>query len=186
MEILIIFASQEGQTAKVAEAIAKLLRGQGHNVELAGGKRMESKLSPEVYDGVIIGASVHMGKYPGYIRRIVRQHKAILNQKPAAFFSVCMAANSKLEETRQQADRYIKDFLQQTGWKPVLQQSFAGAIRYSQYGFVTRWIMKRIAEKEGSDTDTSRDHEYTDWNAVSQFAMGFLKYCNDQLRSTTT
>ena len=53
--------------------------------------------------------------------------------------------------------------------------TFAGAIKYTQYGFITRWIMRRIAKKEGGDTDTSRDHEYTDWVQVTRFAEKFLK-----------
>jgi menaquinone-dependent protoporphyrinogen oxidase len=30
--------------------------------------------------------------------------------------------------------------------------------------------MKRITGKEGGSTDTSRDHEYTDWNKVTAYA----------------
>lgn len=33
--------------------------------------------------------------------------------------------------------------------------------------------MKRIARKEGGDTDTSRDWEYTDWDSVEAFAAAF-------------
>jgi menaquinone-dependent protoporphyrinogen oxidase len=33
--------------------------------------------------------------------------------------------------------------------------------------------MKRIARKEGGPTDTSRDYEYTDWEAVDRFADAF-------------
>ena len=30
-------------------------------------------------------------------------------------------------------------------------------------------LMRRIARKKGGATDTSGDHEYTDWQQVSQF-----------------
>ena len=30
--------------------------------------------------------------------------------------------------------------------------------------------MRAIASREGGSTDTTRDHEYTDWQAVTQFA----------------
>jgi menaquinone-dependent protoporphyrinogen oxidase len=33
--------------------------------------------------------------------------------------------------------------------------------------------MRRIAAKAGGDTDVSRDYEYTDWNDVRDFAVGF-------------
>ncbi len=48
--------------------------------------------------------------------------------------------------------------------------NFAGALRYSEYGWMMKRVMKSIARREGNDTDTSRDHEYTDWPAVDRFA----------------
>jgi menaquinone-dependent protoporphyrinogen oxidase len=41
---------------------------------------------------------------------------------------------------------------------------------FTQYGPVLRWVMKRISRGRGGPTDTSRDHEMTDWAAVDQFA----------------
>jgi len=33
--------------------------------------------------------------------------------------------------------------------------------------------MKMIAKREGRTTDTSKDYEYTDWNAVREFVKEF-------------
>jgi len=33
--------------------------------------------------------------------------------------------------------------------------------------------MRAISRREGGDTDMARDHEYTDWRAVEQFARDF-------------
>jgi menaquinone-dependent protoporphyrinogen oxidase len=35
--------------------------------------------------------------------------------------------------------------------------------------------MRVIARREDGDTDTSHDHEYTDWQAVEQFARDVHK-----------
>jgi len=35
--------------------------------------------------------------------------------------------------------------------------------------------MRRIARKEGGDTDTSRDYEYTDWNDLRAFGEAFAR-----------
>jgi menaquinone-dependent protoporphyrinogen oxidase len=35
--------------------------------------------------------------------------------------------------------------------------------------------MRRIASREGGDTDTSRDYEYTDWAAVDRCAVEFVE-----------
>jgi menaquinone-dependent protoporphyrinogen oxidase len=36
-------------------------------------------------------------------------------------------------------------------------------------------MMRRIASREGGDTDTSRDHEYTDWERLRQQVEAFLE-----------
>ena len=41
---------------------------------------------------------------------------------------------------------------------------------YTQYGWFKRRVMRAIVKREGGDTDMSHDYEYTDWNAVDQFA----------------
>ena len=49
----------------------------------------------------------------------------------------------------------------------------AGALLYSKYNFLIRFIMRRIAAQAGGDVDTSRDYEHTDWGAVDRFASQF-------------
>ena len=39
-----------------------------------------------------------------------------------------------------------------------------------------RWMLKKIARQAGKDTDTSKNHEYTNWKAVDQFVSGFLSH----------
>jgi menaquinone-dependent protoporphyrinogen oxidase len=34
--------------------------------------------------------------------------------------------------------------------------------------------MRMIAKRAGSDTDTSRDHEYTDWKGLDQFVTSIV------------
>jgi menaquinone-dependent protoporphyrinogen oxidase len=46
--------------------------------------------------------------------------------------------------------------------------SVAGRLAYREYNVLVRFLIKRIAKKEGGPTDTSRDHELTDWDAVDR------------------
>ena len=57
--------------------------------------------------------------------------------------------------------------------------TFAGALRYSRYGWLKRRLMRSIARREGGDTDTSRDHVYTDWDAVDRFAVDILRVTDE-------
>jgi menaquinone-dependent protoporphyrinogen oxidase len=80
--------------------------------------------------------------------------------------SVCGAAKASPER----AAEYVETFLRQTGLQPAFTHSFAGAMAYTRYGFPLRWITKLVSWRRGGPTDTSRDHDITDWEAVDQFA----------------
>jgi len=169
MKILIVYATTDGQTEKIARFLAEHLRKQ-HEVELLDATRPGPGVALADFEAIVVGAPVRMAKYPLAILDFVRAHRAQLEQKRAAFFSVCMAAASTRESTRHEAEAYPARLLAPTGWQPSRTAVFAGALRYSRYNWLMRWMMKRIAKSEGTSTDTSRDHEYTDWDAVKRFA----------------
>lgn len=171
--MLIIYGTIEGQTRKIARFMEEVLQDEGHKVTLANA--IDEPPSAENYDAVLIGSSIHIHKYNSAVRHYVSRHYEALNNKPSAFYSVCMAVASELPEEHEEADHIAENFLDQTGWKPMMVQQIAGALKYTQYDFFKKWIMRRIAKKEGGSTDTSMDHEYTDWEAVRQFALDFAE-----------
>lgn len=120
-------------------------------------------------NAIIVGGSLHEGRYQREVRTFIENHKAILGSRPSAFFSVSLAAASRDSEERAEAVRIAQAFTAHAGWTPGRIASFAGALKYTQYSWLKRMLMKRISAKEGGDTDTSRDHEYTDWDEVSRF-----------------
>ena len=63
-------------------------------------------------------------------------------------------------------DPTLEAFSARTGWHPGRAVSFAGALPYTRYNPLLRFVMKRISHT----TDTSRDHDFTDWKAVRAFA----------------
>ena len=56
---LLLYATTEGQTARIAERIAHTLRDQGHSVEVLPADTTQPDLNPADYDGVMVGASIH-------------------------------------------------------------------------------------------------------------------------------
>jgi menaquinone-dependent protoporphyrinogen oxidase len=92
---------------------------------------------------------------------------------PSAFFSVSLAAASGLEDEQLEVQKITTDFLEQTGWKPLITSQVAGALKYTEYDYLKRLIMKLISKKEGGATDTSQDYEYTDWDEVTKFTNEF-------------
>jgi menaquinone-dependent protoporphyrinogen oxidase len=69
----------------------------------------------------------------------------------------------------------VDKLLAETGWRPRRIELVAGALLYTRYNFLVRFVMRQISKAEGGDTDTSRDYEYTDWAAVDRFALEFVE-----------
>ena len=177
MRVLIPYGTTEGQTAKISEYVADVIRDHDHEaytVDIKGSGAPE----PDDYDAVIVGASIHMGKHEDYVLDFVRENRDALERLPSAFFSVSLAAHDEPEV----AEGYIEEFVQETGWRPGMVGLFAGALLYTQYGFIKRHLMKQITRHKGSpDTDTSRDYVYTEWENVKHFAEEFLELLPSQI-----
>jgi menaquinone-dependent protoporphyrinogen oxidase len=99
----------------------------------------------------------------------VKQHVVALSEMPSAFFSVCLTSAEDTDESRATAQKYVDDFLDDTGWTPRKTATFAGALQYLEYNFATRLLMRLMMKRGGRPTDTSQDYDYTDWAAVEQF-----------------
>ena len=69
--IYIPFSTGEGQTAKIAHYIADVMRARGHHAQTADIKQSDGPI-PAGYDGVIVGASIHMGKHDKHAVDYVR------------------------------------------------------------------------------------------------------------------
>ena len=170
--ILILYATTEGQTARISERMAQTLRAQGHNAKSCPVETAEQNIAAAKYDAVIIGASIHYGRHPRRLYSWVRDHRVILDGRPNAFFSVSLSAGGPGAKP-EAAKQYLDKFLTQVNWRPQQTAKFAGALQFSKYGAFKRLLMIIFVGLAGGDTDTSRDYEYTDWKAVDQFAKAF-------------
>jgi len=169
--VLIVYATKEGQTAKIARHIAQTLGAAGHKAELLDADHPTRQLVVEQFQFAIIGGPIHAGGYPRSIARFVRKNRAFLERVGSAFFSVGLAIESHNSDGRAQTLPLVEKFLRETGWQPGRIELIAGALLYSKYNPLMRLMMRHIAAKEGGDTDTSRDYEYTDFAAVERFAL---------------
>lgn len=168
--VLIPYGTTEGQTAKIAEVIAGVIHERGHEADPVDIKSLSNAV-PDGYDAVIIGASIHMGKHDKHVVEFVEKNHDTLARLPSAFFSVSLAAYGDTQE----AEGYVDQFENETGWRPDKIALFGGALLYTQYGFIKRHMMKKIAkDKPGNlGLDLSRDYVYTEWDAVKRFAEHF-------------
>ncbi|HEU4731432.1 MAG TPA: flavodoxin domain-containing protein [Kofleriaceae bacterium] len=164
--ILIAYASSYGQTHKIAKALAASLRRRGHVIELADA--FAGTPPPvEDYDAVVLGSRVELGLHAHAIAEYATVNREALDEVPSFFFSVSMAAASA---TSADPEGYLEKLFATTHWRPRAAIAIAGGLPYRKYSWILRWIMKLISARAGHATDTSRDHDYTDWVQVEQFA----------------
>ena len=176
--VLVIYGTSYGQTQKIAVRIGATLQRRGFAVELCNAARTPPAFPVEDYAAVVVGCSIIAKGHQPAIERFVREHLSTLNRVPSAFFQVSASAGSEDERGRAAAQRLLDEFVTSHEWTPILSASIAGAINYTRYNFLLRWYMKRASAKHGGTTDTSRDHEYTDWAQVDRFALAIANAIN--------
>lgn len=169
--ILVLYGTTERHTEKIAAAVGSTLTAKGFNVDIVEAGLRDPK--PSGYDGIIVAASIHAGRFQKAVGRWIRAHHEEFGSKPTAFVAVCLAVAGKRPGAIAEINAIVSRFLQDAGWTPTITKAVAGALLYTRYNFFIRWFMRRIAKKEGGDTDTSRDYEYTDWNDLREFGDAF-------------
>ena len=173
-DVLILYASKHGHTAKIATRIADVMKRDGVAVHLYDADSAYD-LKPGLYDGIILGASIHAGHYQSEIVKWAKSYATGLNGMPSAFFSVCLTAADDTDESREATRKYLDDLADETGWTPRRSTTFAGALEYLEYDFATRLLMRLLMRRMHHSTDASRDVDYTDWEAVDAFAHDCTK-----------
>ena len=179
--LVVLYATREGQTRKIAEYVSARLRAQGFDVDVRN-VYDAGDLNLDAYGAVVLAASVHMGEHEHEMMSFIRNHLWELDCAPNAFLSVNLseAGAERAGATVEERNRFSADvqgvierFLRESGWRPDRILPVAGALLYSKYNFVLRFLMKWIAKRSGAETDSSRDYEYTDWNRLDQFVNQF-------------
>lgn len=181
MTAAVFYATREGHTKKIAERIAADLRQRGALVDL-----FDVRECPDPdwsrYTAGCLAASVHIGHHEPEMIAFAARHRETLARLRAAFVSVTLSeagaedpkrSEAERRASAQDAQRMIDVFVRDTGWAPDYALPVAGALAYTKYNFLVRFLLKRIARKEGAPTDTSRDYEFTDWSALDRFVDQF-------------
>lgn len=174
MNVLIIYGTTEGQTRKITRFMADRVRERGYDVTLIDSTDLPKRFDIGSFDVIMAAGSVHQGHHQASLFQFVRDHLEDLQARPTAFVSVSLSMASEDDADRRDAAECADRFLDVAGWTPTVTHLVAGALRYSQYDFFKGWILKAIAGAKGASTDTSKDHEFTDWQDLDAFVDAFL------------
>lgn len=172
MKVLIIYATVEGQTGKIARFAADHIRELGHEVLLADADE-PSEIAFDGVDAVILAGPVHQRRHPKTFEALIKASKTDLEQRRTLLMSVSLSA--AFPEGLGEARDYLIEMEMRTGFKPDTEMLVAGAVRISQYDYFATQVVRHVVLR-GRDHDLSAgEHEFTDWQAVSAALSKFLE-----------
>ena len=179
--VLLVYATREGQTEKIARRIREILQAEGHRVDIFNAKDKKlAALALEDFDYCLFGASMHGGGLERELHDFLKRHRWELPNRPRALFVVLLSAAATDPELRAHSLANARNRIVAKLAVPFEDiELIAGALRYSQYDRPMKWLMRRIARAAGGDTDTSRDYEYTDWEQVERFTRSLVIEARD-------
>lgn len=172
MKVLIVYSTTEGHTRKIVERLAARIRRHGTEVEVHDSTALPQPLDVAYFDAVILAGSVHHGRHQAALIHFIKAQRDMLKTKPTALVSVSFSA---MEDDPADAQGYVNQLVEETDWQPSETFLVAGALLYTEYDFMKRWVIKLIMAKHGQPSDTTRDYEFTDWPAVDAFADAFTE-----------
>lgn len=172
MKFAVFYGTVEGHTRKIAGEIGSQLVAAGHSVEIIDISQPGLAGFRDI-DAAILAAPIHIGKYPEVFETFVKSWKSELMAIPTAMVSVSLSIASPYEGEREESTHYPDGLESRTGWRADRIHHAAGALKYLEYDFFKRFMMRRIARHEHGPVDTKQDHELTDWDALASFVSDF-------------
>lgn len=165
--ILIVYSTTDGHTLKICRVLQQVVEQHGHAVTLADIGAAD-QLDLPGFDRIVIGASIRYGKHSRQVYEFVRKHRALLDARSNAFFSVNIVAR-KPEKNQPGTNPYLRKFLRQIDWRPRQLAVFAGKLDYPRYRPFDRMMIRLIMLLTHGPTDPGTVVEFTDWQSVESF-----------------
>lgn len=121
--ILVTYASRNGATAGVAEAIGKTLAEGGAQVDVLP---MQEVVDLSPYRAVVAGSAIQAAQWLPEAMQFMHTHRTELTRKPFAAFLVCMTLAMKKGDYRQQVAEWLNPVRALV--PPVSMGLFAGTL----------------------------------------------------------
>jgi menaquinone-dependent protoporphyrinogen oxidase len=169
--VLIAYATTDGHTRRICERLKQVMESLGRQVTVVL-LSDASALDLRGFGRVLIGASIRYGHHQPIVAEFIKQHQALLESRPSAFFSVNIVARKPNKNTPE-TNPYCRKFLKSISWQPRLTAVFAGKLDYPSYGFVDRQMIRLIMLITKGPTDPKAVLEFTDWARVEAFGREF-------------
>lgn len=131
MDVLVAYASKNGSTQEVAEAVADVLRLHGLAVDVRPARDVVD-VTP--YSTVVLGGALYTGRWHRDARRLLRRHRSDLGTRRLAVFAMGprTLAPDDVAASRAQLDHALA---QVPGLRPERVAIFGGVIRPERLRF---------------------------------------------------
>ena len=127
---LVVYATESGSTAEVAQVIGEEIEGEGSGVEVL---RLEGVTSLAGYDAVVIGAPMIMGWHRSAVA-FVEKHRQALEYTPLALFATAMNLTSTGETAVNGVRLWLDPSLAKpprNPQRPTFRENYASITRYA-------------------------------------------------------
>lgn len=171
MTVLILFASLEGQTRKIAQFAADRVRAAGQDVRMCDLSAEPVPVDYDVAAKVILAAPVHERRHPQTFETVLARDQGDLSALPVLFLSVSLKA--AFEEGLESAADFALEMKMRTGLTPTAECLVAGALRPAGYDYFARQVLRNVVLPDHR-FDPDQTHEFTDWSALRSCIDGFL------------
>ena len=170
--VLILYASIEGQTKKIAQFLESCVRKSGEDPVAIDANVKGELISFGGFEKVILAASVHRRRHPTVFEKFLSSRKAELTRIPTLFLSVSLCA--AFEDGMTEAESYLTDMTARTGFKPLKSELVAGALQYDKYHDYEAQVIRLVALELRKLDAIDEDREFTNWDALEKTVVEFL------------
>ncbi len=172
MNIMIIYASIEGQTAKIAAHLRDQLSTAGHIVSLFDTADRMAHVDLDGIDKIILAAPVHERRHPPNFELLLNASSDALEALPSLMLSISL--NAAFVDGREEAEDYIQEMVMRTGFKPTQSAIVAGAVKTGSYDYFATEVVRHVLLGDRPYDPNDGDREFTDWDALDQTVTAFL------------
>jgi menaquinone-dependent protoporphyrinogen oxidase len=186
MKTLIAYGTRYGATAGTAEEISRVLKEQGHDVDVVDVKRSKIKNISD-YELVIIGSGMRMTRWVGEAESFIKKFQKDLRQrKTAIFVSSGAQALHKYDGATEEMDaawtKYLVEKAEKYSLQPVLMAIFGGVWDYNKMGFPFKQTMIPFQEKlreAGIQESAPGVYDTRDWEEIRSWTSELARKANE-------
>ena len=172
MSVLIVFATVEGQSRKIADFAANIARGAGLSVSLLDTSNTPEDISFDGVDEVILAAPVHERRHPAGFELFLSTQKEELAKRRTCMLSVSLSA--AFPAGMEEAEDYLVEMKMRTGLTPDVEMLVAGAVHSLSYDYYESQVLRHIVLRDRDFDSRKGDREFTDWDALRTALTDFL------------